>query len=72
MNNETENLEEARQNKVNGLLKYFHISMGILYMVLGIVFYFYPFIEGAEQWVTIGISLLLISYGFIRLWRVTR
>jgi uncharacterized membrane protein HdeD (DUF308 family) len=72
MNNDNINSEEVRQNKVKGFMKYFHISMGILYMILGIVFYFYPFLENAQQWVTIGISLLLISYGFIRLWRATR
>ena len=72
MNNETNSSEDLRHNKINGIMKYFHIAMGILYMILGVVFYFYPFIEGADKWVTIGISLLLIAYGFIRLWRVTR
>jgi uncharacterized membrane protein HdeD (DUF308 family) len=72
MNNETKDSEDLRQNKVNGFMKYFHIAMGILYIILGVVFYFYPFMEGVDKWVTIGISLLLIAYGFIRLWRVTR
>ncbi len=72
MYNEINNSEESKQERVNGIMKYFHVAMGILYMILGVVFYFYPFIEGAEKWVTIGISLLLIIYGLIRLWRVTR
>jgi len=72
MYNEINNSEESKQERVNGIMKYFHVVMGILYMILGVVFYFYPFIEGAEKWVTIGISLLLITYGLIRLWRVTR
>jgi uncharacterized protein with GYD domain len=72
MNNDLNQQEEKRQDRVQGIMKYFHIAMGSLYMVLGIVFYFYPFIEGADTWVKLGISLLLIAYGFIRLWRVIR
>ncbi len=72
MNDQINNQEENREQKVNGIMKYFHIAMGSLYMILGVVFYFFPFIEGADQWVIIGISALLFAYGFIRLWRVIR
>ncbi len=72
MNQELENIREERTDKVAGIFKYFSLVMGVFYMAMGIIFYFFPLLENMDQWVKIGVSSLLFLYGIFRFWRALK
>ena len=72
MNERLEESKENRQGQVANVMKYFSSAMGVLYMVLSVVLYFYPFIENIEAWAKIALSVLLFVYGAFRLYRAWR
>lgn len=72
MNEQLEELREKRQEKVSSVFKYFSSIMGVFYMVLAIVFYYFPLMENMDTWAKMGISILLFVYGAFRLWRALR
>jgi hypothetical protein len=69
MNQNLEDIRDERKEKVAGIFKYFSLIMGVFYMIMGVIFYLFPFLENIESWAKISISLVLFLYGFFRLWR---
>jgi hypothetical protein len=69
MNEQLEEIREQRESKVGSIFKYFSAIMGFFYMVFGVVFYFFPFIEKMDSWAKLGVSAVLFLYGAFRLKR---
>ncbi|OYU95241.1 MAG: hypothetical protein CFE21_13140 [Bacteroidetes bacterium B1(2017)] len=69
MNDQIEEIREERQDKVSKIFNYFSAIMGVFYMVMGVVFYFFPFTESFDTWAKISISVVLVLYGGFRLKR---
>ena len=69
MNEKLEEIREKRDSKVGSIFKYFSAIMGFFYMLFGLVFYFFPFVEKIDFWAKIGVSAVLFLYGAFRLKR---
>ncbi len=69
MSEELDEIREQRDNKVRGIFNYFSAIMGFFYMVMGAVFYFFPFIPNMDLWAKIALSALLFLYGIFRIKR---
>ncbi|MBC7382419.1 MAG: hypothetical protein H7296_05410 [Bacteroidia bacterium] len=72
MNEQLEEIREQRKNKVAGVFKYFSLIMGAFYILMGIIFYFSPFIEQISTGMKLIICLMLIVYGVFRLYRAIK
>jgi hypothetical protein len=69
MNEKLDEIREKRETKVGSIFKYFSAIMGFFYMLFGVVFYFFPFIEKMDEWAKLGVSVVLFLYGAFRLKR---
>lgn len=69
MNEQLDEIREERTKKVGTIFGYFSAIMGVFYMVFGVVFYFFPFVEKIDTWAKIGVSSVLFLYGVFRLKR---
>jgi hypothetical protein len=72
MNEKLEEYREKNQEKVTSIFKYFSSIMGVFYMVLAVVFFYFPLIENMDTWAKISISVMLFVYGAFRLWRAIK
>ncbi|MDP1728092.1 MAG: hypothetical protein Q8M15_15000 [Bacteroidota bacterium] len=70
MNPQLEEIREKRQHKVAGIFKYFSTVMGVFYIVMGFIFFFFPFLENIDIFTKTFISIMLVAYGSFRLYRV--
>ena len=59
MNEKLDEIREERETKVGSIFKYFSAIMGFFYMLFGVVFYFFPFIEKMDEWRAPFMSILL-------------
>jgi hypothetical protein len=72
MSQELDEIREDRNDKVAGIFKYFSLVMGVFYMAMGIIFYYFPLLENMDSWAKIGVSSLLFLYGIFRFWRALK
>ncbi len=72
MNEEVNNIREKREKTVSQLLRYFSTIMAIMYMAIGVLFYFYPVLQNIGETGKILICVGLFTYGVIRLIRIIK
>jgi hypothetical protein len=70
MNEEVNIIREQREKTVSQLLRYFSVIMAIMYMAIGILFYFYPVLQNLGETGKLVICIGLFTYGIIRLIRI--
>ncbi|MFY8107920.1 MAG: hypothetical protein ACOVO9_02975 [Bacteroidia bacterium] len=70
MNEEVNNIREQREKTVSQLLRYFSAIMAVMYMAVGILFYFYPVLQNLGETGKLVICIGLFTYGVIRLIRI--
>jgi hypothetical protein len=70
MSEEVNNIREQREKTVSQLLRYFSAIMAVMYMVIGILFYFYPVLHNLGKTGKLVICIGLFTYGVIRLIRI--
>jgi hypothetical protein len=70
MNEEVNIIREQREKTVSQLLRYFSVIMAIMYMAIGILFYFYPVLQNLGETGKLVICIGLFTYGVIRLIRI--
>jgi hypothetical protein len=72
MNEEVNNIREQREKTVSTLLRYFSAIMAVMYMAIGILFYFYPVLKNIGETGKLFICIGLFAYGVIRLIRIIK
>jgi formate/nitrite transporter FocA (FNT family) len=72
MNEEVNNIREQREKTVSQLLRYFSTIMAVLYMAIGILFYFYLDLQNLGETGKLVICIGLFTYGVIRLIRIIK
>ncbi len=72
MNEEVNNIREQREKTVGNMLRYFSSIMAVMYMVIGVLFYFYPVLQNIGETGKLFICIGLFTYGVIRLIRIIK
>jgi len=67
-----EEIYEQRNEKLAKFMKYFGLVMAVFYVMLGLLFIYFPIIEGITNTIKYFLSTMLIVYGAFRFYRAIK
>lgn len=65
-------IRAERDDKIAKLLRFFGVIMAIFYVVMGLVFLYFPWFGNLPTYTRIAVAILLLTYGVFRFVRLIK